>query len=178
LTERDTVKLTKSMHRPPDKNENMLGAKQLTTFIGMVLIASALAPTLAIATTQVSGTVLSVSIYTGAIGTTGAEVVISPALPNGTEGCTYTPANTIFIDFSSTVQPDGKSLYTTVLAALLAAKQMTFGVSGCAINGAVPVVYRVDVVPNCCSVNERTQLCHFDEVLASLSRRGKGNGCT
>jgi hypothetical protein len=114
--------------------------------LAIFAIAMALGSTLATATTQVGGTVVSVSVYSGAIGTTGAEVVISPALPNGTEGCTYTPANTIYIDFSSTIQPDGKSLYATVLAALLAGKQLTFGVSGCVINGQLPLVYRVDVV--------------------------------
>jgi hypothetical protein len=108
-------------------------------------IGMALGSMIASATTQVAGTVVSVSIYSGAIGTTGAEVIISPALPNGTEGCALTPANTLYIDFSSTAQPDGKSLYATVLAALLAGKQMTFGILGCAINGEVPLVYRVDV---------------------------------
>ena len=112
-----------------------------------ILLALMLKPFPVVANTGVVGvTIQSISIYSGAIGTTGAEVIISPALPNGTEGCALTPANTLYIDFSSTVQPAGKSLYATVLAALLAGKQMTFGISGCAINGEVPLVYRVDVV--------------------------------
>jgi hypothetical protein len=115
--------------------------------IALVAMGMAFGPNLATGSTQVSATVVLVSIYSGAIGVSGAEVTISPALPNGTEGCTYTPANTIYIDFSSTVQPDGKSLYATVLAALLAGKKMTFGISGCSVNGALPLVYRVDVAP-------------------------------
>jgi hypothetical protein len=113
--------------------------------LGILAAITTLVPAIGLASTQVSGTVQSISIYAGTA-TTGAEVIISPALPNGTEGCSGTPANTLFIDFSSTVQPDGRALYATVLAALLAGKQMNFGVLGCALNGAVPLVYRVDVV--------------------------------
>ena len=97
--------------------------------------------------TYVSGvTIQSVNLYAGA-SSQGAYIVIWPALPSGTEGCTYTPANELWIDFSSTAQPDGKTLYATVLAAFLAGRQMTFGVLGCGANGAVPLVYRVDVYP-------------------------------
>jgi hypothetical protein len=56
-------------------------------------------------------------------------------MPNGTEGCSSSPENTLFIGFSSAVRPDGKALYATVLAALLVGKQMNVGVQGCGING-------------------------------------------
>src|ERR1700722_8700167 len=100
---RATAKLTKSRRLAPDKEEEM---GKVTRFAALITFAigMALGSTLATATTQVGGTVVSVSIYSGAIGTTGAEVIISPALPNGTEGCTYSPANTLYIDFSSTAQ--------------------------------------------------------------------------
>jgi len=88
-------------------------------------------PQSALASTGISGvTVTRVSIYAGT-SAQGAIVWISSALPNNTEGCTFTPLNQIWIDFASTTQPDGKSLYATVMSAYLSGHQLTFGVQGC-----------------------------------------------
>jgi hypothetical protein len=70
---------------------------------------------------------------------TGAYITFAPAQP-GLEGCTYAAGNQLWIDMTT---PDGKTLYATFLAAMLAGKAVGFGVSGC-INTS-PVVYRVDV---------------------------------
>ncbi|MES1189996.1 MAG: hypothetical protein ABUS47_02830 [Steroidobacter sp.] len=118
--------------------------------IGKVLCVTGIAfalPLTVSAATQVGGvTVTKVSIYSGST-MQGAMVWISPALPDGTESCSYTPANILWIDFSSTTQPDGKSLYATVMSAFLAGHQVTFAVSGCGDAGQHPLVYRVDVLP-------------------------------
>lgn len=107
----------------------------------------AFSPQTSFAATGISGvTVTRISIYAGT-SVQGAIVWISPALPNGTEGCTNNPSNQIWIDFSSTVQPDGKSLYASVMAAFLSGHQLTFGVQGCGDSGQLPLVYRVDVWP-------------------------------
>ena len=101
----------------------------------------------ALATSQVpASTITSMGSYTGASGATGAWVVFSPAIP-GLEGCSNTAGNQVWIDFSSTVQPDGKTIYATVLAAFLSGHAIGFGVGGCADAGQLPLVYRVDVYP-------------------------------
>lgn len=98
------------------------------------------------ASTVSSVTVTQVSIYAGSSGAQAGLVVFEPARP-GMEGCTYSPGNELWIDFSSTTQPDGKALYTTVLAAYLAGRTLSFEVSGCADGGQLPQVYWVGVGP-------------------------------
>jgi hypothetical protein len=94
------------------------------------------------ATTQISGvTVTGISIYMGNSGATGAYVTITPS-QSGVEGCSAGTA--VWIDFSVQTAPDGKALYATVLAAYIAGKAVTFGVSGCGYSGH-PQVYRVDI---------------------------------
>jgi len=109
-----------------------------------------LAQTSVHATTQLgSVTVIGASIYMGNVGggATGAYIDITPALAAGTEGCTgYGGAwNVIWIDFSAATAPDGKALYATLLSAYLAGKRLTFGLSGCGMNGQIPQIYRVDI---------------------------------
>jgi hypothetical protein len=92
------------------------------------------------ASTQIAYvTVIGLSVYS----TTGAVVVISPAEP-GLEGCSNQSGNQVWID---TTQPNGKSMYATVLAAYLSGHTLGFGVSGCESTGQYPLVYRVDVGP-------------------------------
>ncbi len=50
------------------------------------------------------------------------------------------------LDFSTTGEPDGKTMYATVLTAQTAGKAVSFGFNGCASNG-VPVVYAIAVAP-------------------------------
>jgi hypothetical protein len=98
------------------------------------------------ASSQVNGvTVTQVSIYSSAAGNDGVVVYFSPGIPN-LEGCTNTAGNALWIDFSYTTQPDGKTLYSSLLAAELAGKAVTFGVSGCGASGQFPTIYRMDVV--------------------------------
>ncbi len=114
----------------------------------LLIISAVLTPTVASAATQVTGvTITNVSIYMGNSGAQGAYVLFSPAAP-GLEGCSNPSGNEIWIDFAAQTSPDGKALYATVLAAYLAGRSMTFGVSGCALSGQVPLIYRVDVQPN------------------------------
>jgi len=106
-----------------------------------------LAPTSAFANSTVYPTkITSVNIYSGATAATGAQIFVSPAVP-GIEGCTYQPGNLLWIDFSSTAQPDGRALWATVLAGIMAGKTMQFSVSGCWNNGQVPIVYAVTILP-------------------------------
>lgn len=108
-------------------------------------LALALTATNASASTQIINvTVTTVTIYKGDSGSQAAEIYFSPAVP-GAEGCSYAPGNIVWIDFQSAMQPDGKSLYATVLAAFLAGRTVNFGVAGCADSGLLPNVYRVDV---------------------------------
>jgi hypothetical protein len=98
------------------------------------------------ATTQVSGvTVTQHSIYAGT-SAQGAIVYITPGVPN-LESCSNTSGNMLWIDFSYATQPDGKSLYATLIAALAQNQTVTFGVSGCGDSGQLPIVYRIDVYP-------------------------------
>jgi hypothetical protein len=78
----------------------------------------------------------------GNSGATGAYVGVTPS-PSGVEGCSSGIA--LWIDFSAQTVPDGKALYGTVLAAFLAGKTVTFGVSGCGYGNQFPQIYRVDI---------------------------------
>jgi hypothetical protein len=73
----------------------------------------------------------------------GALMQFTPTTPSDTEGCTYSGKGYAWIDFSSSSQPDGKSLYATLVAAQLAGKLVGFGVNGC--SGGYPVVYGINV---------------------------------
>ncbi len=107
--------------------------------------ALAAAPGLSVANTQLSGvTIVAYGIYAGNSGALGAYVTFSPAAP-GLENCPNTVGNELWIDFSSTTQPDGKSLYATLVSAALAGQTVTFGLAGCGDSGQVPLVYRIDV---------------------------------
>src|SRR6185312_7764930 len=76
-----------------------------------VLICALTPPVASGSSAVTSITVTQVSIYAGWAGTqVGGIVVFQPAQP-GLEGCTYAPGNELWIDFSSTSQPDGKALY-------------------------------------------------------------------
>ena len=115
----------------------------------IAIIFASLAPLgAAVASSQVpASTITSMGSYTGASGGgMGAWVVFTPAIPN-LEGCSNTAGNQVWIDFSSTVQPDGKTIYATVLAAFLSGHAVGFGVSGCVDGGQLPLVYRVDLYP-------------------------------
>jgi hypothetical protein len=89
---------------------------------------------------------MQLSIYMGTAGggSTGAYIDITPAHP-GLEGCSNTSGNELWIEFSTQTTPNGKDLYATVLAAYLAGRTITFGVSGCGFGGEFPVIYRVDM---------------------------------
>ena len=70
---------------------------------------------------------------------TGAYITFTPAIP-GLESCSYANGNEVWIDFTTA---DGKTMYATFMAAVLAGRAIGFGVSGC--SGGIPLVYRVDV---------------------------------
>ncbi len=78
----------------------------------------------------------------------GALIIFSTASATGsdTEGCTYSGKGYAWIDWASSSLPDGKALYTSVLAAYLAGKQIGIGLNGCS-SGGYPVVYGVNVYP-------------------------------
>ncbi len=76
--------------------------------------------------------------------TTGGYLWVTPASP-GAEGCSYAPGDQVWIDWQS--DPNGKSLYSTALAAYLAGNKVGYALSGCT-SGGLPIVYRIDVRPN------------------------------
>ena len=99
---------------------------------------------IAVGTVQASAQfALGTTITSYGVYASGAYINFSPAQP-GLEGCIYATGNELWIDFA---QPEGKSLYATFLAAVLAGKPVGFGVSGCGDAGQLPLVYRVDVGP-------------------------------
>lgn len=73
----------------------------------------------------------------------GVVILFSPAIAD-TEGCTKSGQGYAYIDFTSTLQPDGKTLYATVLAAWLGGRSVDLIVSGCE-QGYYPLVYQVQV---------------------------------
>lgn len=89
-------------------------------------------------------TITKIGIYSGTTGSPGAYVYFSPALP-GLEGCTNSVGNEVWIDFTSTSEPTGKSLYATTIAGWLAGHTVSFEVSRCAFG--LPLVYNVEVGP-------------------------------
>jgi hypothetical protein len=91
-------------------------------------------------------TITNIAIYAGSSGATGAVVSFSPAI-SGLEGCSYTTGNEAWIDFTSTTEPTGKSLYATLLAASLAGRTVTLEVNGCGPGGVLPSVYQVSLTP-------------------------------
>jgi hypothetical protein len=123
------------------------GAGEMLKLFTAMIFASLAPMSAALAISQVpASTITSMGSYTGASGAQGAWVVFSPAIPS-LEGCSNTAGNQVWIDFSSTVQPDGKTIYATVLAAFLSGHTVGFGVSGCVDGDQLPLVYRVDLYP-------------------------------
>jgi hypothetical protein len=115
--------------------------------LSLVAASYIMTPGLSRADTQLIGiTITGVGLYSGATGAQAAYVKFVPAMP-GIEGCTYAPGDQIWIDFSSAAQPDGKTLYETVLKVFMSGggHPLTFGLRGCADGGQVPLVYRVDL---------------------------------
>jgi hypothetical protein len=73
----------------------------------------------------------------------GALVQLTTS-PSDTEGCTHSSSGYAWVDFTSTTQPDGKTVYAALLAAELAGKSVNIGVTGCNSQG-YPLVYAVGV---------------------------------
>jgi hypothetical protein len=57
----------------------------------------------------------------------GALIELPTPFPNDTEGCSQSSHGYAWIDFSSSTQPDGKSVYATVLATRLAGRAIGIG---------------------------------------------------
>lgn len=70
---------------------------------------------------------------------TSVMVRFSPSFPS-TQGCSEGGNDWLFL---STNDDNGRMLYSTILAAASANKNVGFGVSGCA--GNKPSIYRVDI---------------------------------
>jgi hypothetical protein len=90
-----------------------------------------------------------VNVYQASQTTTpGALIQFSPGSASGSdnEGCAESGKGYAWIDWSSSVQPDGKALYTSVLAAYIAGKQIGIGINGCS-SGGYPVVYGINLYP-------------------------------
>src|SRR5690349_17863007 len=114
------------------------------TLIPVLLGFGAMLPAIGMADSNIIVPISSVLIYRGAVYPAGL-VTFSSNLQHP-EGCTSVEDNVVVIDFSSTTQPDGKSLYAAVLAAFLAGRNVQIGVRGCYTNGA-PLVYSIQIMP-------------------------------
>jgi hypothetical protein len=75
----------------------------------------------------------------------GSLILFTPATADS-EGCTKSGQGYAWIDWTSTLLPDGRSLYATVLAASLAGKQLDIVVGGCS-QGYYPLVYQIVMYP-------------------------------
>jgi hypothetical protein len=82
----------------------------------------------------------------GSVPNPGSLILFTPAIAD-TEGCTKSGQGYAWIDWTSTIQPDGKSLYTTLLAASLAGKKVDIVVNGCSQGAYYPLVYQVAIYP-------------------------------
>ena len=122
--------------------------KKLVAQVGrtVLLLGCALVPHASLAWSGYNSvTVISAAVYqNGMSGLSGALIRVSPITPSDTEGCTNSGTGYVWIDWSSTAQPDGKSLYASMLAAELAGKVVNLGVNGCSSNG-YPLAYAVGV---------------------------------
>lgn len=111
----------------------------------LLAIGAASMPALA-ATTYGSVTAVKLLVFQASSGANpGSLIMFSPAIPDS-EGCVKSGQGYAWIDWTSTLQPDGKSLYATVLAAAMAGKQLDLVVGGCS-QGYYPLVYQVVVYP-------------------------------
>ena len=73
----------------------------------------------------------------------GALITLTTS-PSDAEGCTHSSSGYAWVDFTSTTQPDGKTIYAALLAAEIAGKTVNIGVSGCNSQG-YPLAYAVGV---------------------------------
>jgi hypothetical protein len=77
---------------------------------------------------------------------TGVLVAFTPAVSGNPEGCAYTAGDQVWIDFSATVSPSGRDLYTGVLAGISGNNHMfIFYMSGCNAQTGRPLVYAVGI---------------------------------
>jgi hypothetical protein len=117
---------------------------------GIIAIAIGLTPTVGFAWSGYNNvTPTMVNVYQASQTTTpGALIQFSPGSASGAdnEGCAQSGKGYAWIDWSSTAQPDGKALYTSVLAAFMAGKQIGIGINGCNSSG-YPVVYGINLNP-------------------------------
>jgi hypothetical protein len=113
---------------------------------GAVLAAGLPMQALAVSTyTAVS--IVRLQIFQASSGATpGSLIVFTPAAPADTEGCTTSGIGYAWIDWISTLQPDGKALYASVLAAEMAGKQISISVGGCSSGNYYPLVYQIQVI--------------------------------
>jgi len=89
--------------------------------------------------------VKAMTIYAAGHGATpGALIQLPTPIQADNEGCAHSSEGYVWIDFSAAGQPDGRSLYATVLAAHLAGQDLGFGLNGCS-SDRWPVVYGVNV---------------------------------
>jgi len=97
-------------------------------------------------TTYGSVTITRLLIFQASSGANpGSLILFSPAIPDS-EGCTKSGQGYAWIDWTSTLQPDGKALYATALTAAMAGKKVDIVVGGCS-QGFYPLVYQVVVYP-------------------------------
>lgn len=94
-----------------------------------------------------SVTIVLLTVYQGGQASPpGVLVQVSPVNPADTEGCTYSRQGYVWVDWSGTIQPDGKAVYAALLAAQVAGKVVGLGVNGCSSLG-YPLLYGVNVYP-------------------------------
>jgi hypothetical protein len=90
--------------------------------------------------------IASITVYQGggASPPYGALVQLTSS-PSDSEGCTHSSSGYAWVDFSSTTQPDGKVVYSALLAAQIAGLTVNIGITGCSSQG-YPLVYAVGVL--------------------------------
>jgi len=124
----------------------MYGLRFVANMLKIMVLTVFMAATAEAASTYASVTVVRLHVFQASSGANpGTLIIFSPAIADS-EGCTKSGQGYAWIDWTSTLQPDGKALYTTVLAAAMAGKKLDLVVGGCS-QGYYPLVYQVVAYP-------------------------------
>jgi hypothetical protein len=124
----------------------MYGLRLFSHVLKLMVLTAFMSATAEAASSYNSVTVVRLHVFQASSGANpGSLIIFSPAISD-TEGCTKSGQGYAWIDWTSTLQPDGKALYTTVLAAAMAGMKLDIVVGGCS-QGYYPLVYQVVAYP-------------------------------
>ena len=83
------------------------------------------------------------TVYQAGAGVAPGVLIELTTSPGDTEGCAHSNEGAAWIDWSRTGEPDGKAMYSSILAAHMAGRLVGIGLNGCS-SGGYPVAYGVE----------------------------------